>query len=254
MDQVRIRIPYSLAKDSFTYPRMFFMSLSLIFRWGRVGYKGQVNLVDCGSDESKAIATLEKKFLDKTKNNWSERDNFVPVDGKYKLVEMDADGGDESDEVDNATDEGPSNAKAVKVEKEEIPDSKLESELQELIKMICDIKAMELAASELEFDTKRNPLGKVSAAQIKAGYETLSNIAKLLEEGASFNSHAIKEFSGEFYTRIPHYFGMTTPPAIKTMDKVKDKIKLLEVLSDVKLGLDLMKEREKENRINPIDR
>ena len=133
-------------------------------------------------------------------------------------------------------------------------ESKLEKELQELMKLICDIKAMELAASELEFDTKRNPLGKVSAAQIKAGYESLARIAELLEEGAPTNSHAIKEASGQFYTRIPHFFGMSTPPAIRTMDKVKEKINLLEVLSDVKLGLELMKKRETEEKINPIDR
>ena len=82
---------------------------------------------------------------------------------------MDADE-DEEEEVKNEDDcDGPTSKKTVKVEKEEVVESKLESALQELIKMICDIKAMELEASELEFDTKRNPLGKVSAAQIKAG-------------------------------------------------------------------------------------
>jgi len=223
-------------------------------RWGRVGYKGQTNLIACGGDEDKAIQAMEKKFQDKTKNKWSERDDFQPVDGKYKLVEMDADE-DEEEEVKKEDDcDGPTSKKTVKVEKEEVVESKLESALQELIKMICDIKAMELEASELEFDTKRNPLGKVSAAQIKAGYESLATIAKLLEEGAQPNSSALKELSGEFYTRIPHFFGMSTPPAIRTMDKVREKIKLLEVLSDVKLGLDLMKQRRAEEKINPIDR
>ena len=78
-------------------------------RWGRVGYKGQVNLISCGGDEAKAIAALEKKFQEKTKNKWSERDNFQPVDGKYKLVEME--GGEDEGEDEN---DEPAN-KAVKV-------------------------------------------------------------------------------------------------------------------------------------------
>ena len=35
-----------------------------------------------------------KKFKDKTKNNWDDRDNFEPAAGKYTLLEM-ADSDDE---------------------------------------------------------------------------------------------------------------------------------------------------------------
>ena len=82
-------------------------------RWGRVGYKGQVNLIPCGGDEAKAIAAFEKKFQEKTKNKWCDRDSFQPVDGKYKLVEMDGGGGDDGDD-DSENDTEPAN-KAVKV-------------------------------------------------------------------------------------------------------------------------------------------
>jgi len=56
-------------------------------RWGRVGYDGQSKLVDCGNDVSKAIATFEKKFCEKTKNTWDERKEFMKAPGKYDLVE-----------------------------------------------------------------------------------------------------------------------------------------------------------------------
>ena len=39
-----------------------------------------------------------KKFSDKTKNKWENRHKFVAVPGKYTLIEMDDDSGDE--EVD----------------------------------------------------------------------------------------------------------------------------------------------------------
>lgn len=36
-----------------------------------------------------AIKDFEKKFKDKTKNNWSDRENFIPHKGKYTLIEVD---------------------------------------------------------------------------------------------------------------------------------------------------------------------
>lgn len=36
-----------------------------------------------------------KKFTDKTKNKWENRHKFVPVPGKYTLIEMDDDSEDE---------------------------------------------------------------------------------------------------------------------------------------------------------------
>ena len=52
-------------------------------------------------DKDGAIKDFKKKFKDKTKNNWDERDNFQPVQGKYTMIEMD-DGGDEEDEQEMA--------------------------------------------------------------------------------------------------------------------------------------------------------
>ena len=41
---------------------------------------------------------FNKKFKEKTRNDWSDRDNFVPQPGKYTLIEM----GDEDDNDDQA--------------------------------------------------------------------------------------------------------------------------------------------------------
>lgn len=38
-----------------------------------------------------AIKDFEKKFKDKTKNNWSDRANFVSHPGKYTMIEVDGD-------------------------------------------------------------------------------------------------------------------------------------------------------------------
>ncbi len=40
-------------------------------------------------NQSNGEKEFEKKFRDKTKNAWADRENFVPHDGKYEIVDMD---------------------------------------------------------------------------------------------------------------------------------------------------------------------
>ena len=63
-------------------------------RWGRVGEPGQNAMKYCASMED-GKKEFCKKFKDKTKNSWDDRDNFVPVKGKYTLLEMDDEEGGE---------------------------------------------------------------------------------------------------------------------------------------------------------------
>ena len=48
-------------------------------------------------DAQSAIKSFEKKFKDKTSNNWANRANFSPVKGKYTLIEMDSGADEETD-------------------------------------------------------------------------------------------------------------------------------------------------------------
>ncbi|XP_043538457.1 uncharacterized protein LOC122543761 isoform X2 [Chiloscyllium plagiosum] len=64
-----------------------------------VGKVGQHNLISCGSDLNKAKEIFEKKFLDKTKNTWSNRVSFEKVAGKYDLLTRDYSGDAPADEV-----------------------------------------------------------------------------------------------------------------------------------------------------------
>lgn len=41
---------------------------------------------------------FDKKFKDKTRNDWSDRNNFIPHPGKYTMIEM----GDEDDDDEQA--------------------------------------------------------------------------------------------------------------------------------------------------------
>lgn len=59
------------------------------FRWGRVGVKGQDKLNGPYSSQQSAIDVFEKKFSDKTKNQWFDRKNFVSYPRSYTWLEMD---------------------------------------------------------------------------------------------------------------------------------------------------------------------
>jgi len=50
-----------------------------------------------------AIADFKKKFQDKTKNKWDERDKFKAQPGKYTLLEMGEDDDDDDVDDDNST-------------------------------------------------------------------------------------------------------------------------------------------------------
>jgi len=209
------------------------------FRWGRVGYDGQNALHKCGGSLDAAMKTFQKKFQDKTKNDWNLKDEFVKYPGKYDLLQMDYNN-DKTEE-------------AVKEELKDdikVPDSKLDDKLQKLIKLICDVKSMEDAVVEMKYDAKKVPLGKLTKEQIKAGYAALKEIDSLIANGDIGRN--LSNACSEFYTRIPHEFGMQVPAVIRTKQMVKEKIKLLEALEDIEIAITMLKGGDKSE--NPIDR
>jgi len=161
----------------------------------------------------------------KTKNKWEDKDDFVKVPGKYELVD-----------VKVAVDE-PDNAPKKKKQKVDVKvlESQLHKKVQELIELICDKGIMEETLKTMQFDIDKAPLGKVTEDQIKAGYQALSKIADVINKKGPGNQ--LSDACSDFYTRIPHFFGMKRPPTLNTLDEIKAKIELLEALSDIQQGM-----------------
>ncbi|XP_062916245.1 poly [ADP-ribose] polymerase 2 isoform X1 [Mobula hypostoma] len=213
-------------------------------RWGRVGKVGQNKLIPCGADLQKAKDIFEKKFSDKTKNEWSQRANFEKVAGKYDMLTLDYSG----NSVEQNAQEGKEPEAGAKVPQVE---SKLDHRLQELMKLICDIKAMEEMVLQMKYDTRKAPLGKLTTEQIKAGYCSLRKIEDCLNRNVT--GKALLEACNEFYTRIPHDFGLKTPPLIRTRKELQEKISLLEALSDIEVAIGVVK-KDQNSTENPLDR
>ncbi|XP_030067246.1 poly [ADP-ribose] polymerase 2 isoform X2 [Microcaecilia unicolor] len=215
-------------------------SFNVWMRWGRVGKVGQKSLVPCGGDLEKAKEIFQKKFFDKTKNSWTERERFEKVTGKYDILKMEYKKNTQDDENKVEID----TAKVPKLE------SKLDPRVQSLIELICNIQAIEEVIIEMKYDTKKAPLGKLTEEQIKAGYQSLKKIEDCIKKQQT--GKALVEACNEFYTRIPHDFGLRTPSLIRTKEDLKDKIQLLEALSDIEIAVKLVKS-ELSNPDHPLD-
>uniref|UniRef100_A0A7N5ZVD1 Poly [ADP-ribose] polymerase n=1 Tax=Anabas testudineus TaxID=64144 RepID=A0A7N5ZVD1_ANATE len=212
---------------------------SVWMRWGRVGKVGQNSFTACGGDLLKAKDIFKKKFFDKTKNEWEQRANFEKVAGKYDMVFMDY-STNEKEENQTTVDTAP---------KKRI--CKLDVKIQSLLDLICDIKAMEECVLEMKFDTRKAPLGKLTSEQIRAGYAALKRIEACLKKKGS--SRELLEACNQFYTRIPHDFGLKTPPIIRTEEELKEKIELLEALSDIQIAVKMVQSSVDSDE-HPLDR
>ncbi|XP_060901317.1 poly [ADP-ribose] polymerase 2 [Labrus mixtus] len=212
---------------------------SVWLRWGRVGKVGQNSLTAFGGDLLKAKDFFKKKFLDKTKNEWEDRASFEKVAGKYDMVFMDY---STNEKEENLTTVDAAPQKRI---------SKLDLKIQSLLEMICDIKAMEECVLEMKFDTKKAPLGKLTSEQIRAGYTALKKIEDCLKKKGS--GRELLEACNQFYTRIPHDFGLKTPPMIRSEDELKEKIALLEALSDIQIAVKMV-QSSGDGDEHPLDR
>jgi predicted DNA-binding WGR domain protein len=244
-------------------------------RWGRVGLNGQGKVRSCveffGSfadtdvtssssssssfpqgepcgDLGAAKALFEKKFREKTKNQWSNRKNFVSYNGKYDLIDVSY---SDSDEEEEQQQQQSPKKKGGKLEID-IPDTKLPKNVVKLIELISDQKNMNKALIEMDIDTKKMPLGKLSRKQLKKGYTILSDIE---DEISGKNRKArLIDLSNQFYTHIPHSFGMRVPPLITTSKMVSQKTEMLDSMSNMEIAAKLMKKKDGDKIENPIDR
>ncbi|KAL9652790.1 hypothetical protein ABK040_010822 [Willaertia magna] len=205
-------------------------------KWGRTGAKKpRSKLFKHNGDLKKAKADFEKKFSDKSGNDWSKRTNFKFKKGKYDLVHVDY-----SADTNNNEDEGEEEDKP-------IPDSKLDTRLQELIKFISNKSFIADTMREFELDIDKLPLGKLSKAQIQNGYGFLTRIQDALD-GKS--DEDLEELSSRFYTCIPHA-STRRLPTIDNRTLLKKKIELVESLGQLELVSKVL--TTKQYDINPID-
>ncbi|KAM5293244.1 LOW QUALITY PROTEIN: protein mono-ADP-ribosyltransferase PARP3 [Ctenodactylus gundi] len=218
-------------------------------RWGRVGEVGQskINRFTCLEDAKK---DFEKKFQDKTKNSWAERDHFVAHPNKYTLIEVQgkAEGQEAIVKV-----VGDPRRTVVK----QVQPCSLDLATQQLITNIFSKDMFKNTMALMSLDVKKMPLGKLSKQQIARGFQALEALEVALKSPTD-GGQSLEELSSQFYTVIPHNFGRSQPPPINSPELLQAKKDMLLVLADIELAQTLQAAPKEEERVekipHPLDR
>ncbi|XP_051118900.1 poly [ADP-ribose] polymerase 2 [Andrographis paniculata] len=202
------------------------------FRWGRVGVKGQDKLNGPYTSQQAAITEFEKKFVDKTRNSWTNRKNFVSRPRCYTWLEMDY--------SDTKTAQSVKEKCESKVPKEP-QESRLEARIAKFISLICNMSMMQQQMMEIGYNAEKLPLGKLSKSTILKGYDVLKRISDVISQA---DRKTLEQLSGEFYTVIPHDFGFkkTSLFTIDTPQKLKSKLEMVEALGEIEVAMKLLED------------
>lgn len=128
--------------------------------------------------------------------------------------------------------------------------SKLDDKVKKLIELIFNRTAMISQMEKMNYDVKKMPLGKLKKSTLDKGYAALKKIESALKS----SSGNLKQLSDEFYTLIPHSYGMKAPPVINSTNLLKEKLQMLETLTDIEIANKLENEsEEKQEPMHPTD-
>lgn len=221
-------------------------------RWGRVGEYGQVKTMG-PLDLEGAQKEFDKKFKDKSGHKWDERSEPAKK-GKYTFLERNYE--DDEDEAENQVKDE---------EDEEKVESKLPRQTQRLMELIFNSNHFNAVLEQIGYNANKLPLGKLSKATLKTGFEHLHELASLIKHPSlaqnKYNTsqkEAIEDFSNKYYSTIPHEFGRNRPPAIDNNELLRSEIAMLDTLTDMEVANQIMKttgdkDKDAEN-VNLLDK
>ena len=94
---------------------------------------------------------------------------------------------------------------------------------------------------EIGYDSKKMPLGKLSSSTLLNGLNILKNIEIELNN-ENPNKENLTKLSSQFYSQIPHNFGFKKMAnfIIDSTEKIKEKIDMINALSDMKITLNIL--------------
>ncbi|XP_018568768.1 poly [ADP-ribose] polymerase [Anoplophora glabripennis] len=203
-----------------------------LFRsWGRIGTTIGGNKVEPMSTLVEAKKQFRSFYEAKTGNAWEQHNFFVKVPGR--MCPIDVDYGD-MDQI---------NLDIVEA------DSNLPKPVQDLMRLIFDINSMKKLMAEFELDMEKMPLGKLSSAQIRKAFAVLGELQQLIDSGNP-DEMQLLDATNRFYTFIPHSFGVDDPPILRDSEVIKQKLEMLDSLTEMEIAYNLMKSSGSEHTVD----
>jgi predicted DNA-binding WGR domain protein len=210
-------------------------SFSHYIRYGRIGEVGVMTYNDYGSAKE-AVGAFEKQFKAKTGNSWASRGTFKHKTGKYFMSDISYE--EEAEDIDEEV-----------MKEAKVPDSKLDSRIQDLLKILSDQKMMQNALIKLEIDPKKMPLGKIDKKQLDKGQAILKQLLDLVDQDP--DDEDIDDLSSQFYTLIPYSCGRKIPPRIDNTQILAKYMEMLDELRNIEVAVKITEVKEKDE--NPLD-
>ena len=142
---------------------------------------------------------FNKKFKDKSGHKWADRSEPAKK-GKYTFIERSYEE-DDDDNEDGKADSG------VKKEEEDEDAPKIESKLprqtQRLMELIFNQNHFNAVLESIGYNANKLPLGKLSKATLKQGFDHLNELASLIKHPAlSQNKYGVSQHEVSLYFRV----------------------------------------------------
>lgn len=203
-------------------------------RYGRISEHGKP-LTTMYSDEASGRGAFEKQFKTKTGNAWGTK-TFVKKPNKYFLSDVSYDDIIKEDDIKKTV---------------QIPESKLDKRVQDLVTMLTNTSGMEQAMVSLNIDMKKMPLGKIKASQLDLAGNILDEIETLIDDDNDDKTKYVT-LSNQFYTYLP--MASTGRRKLPVIDNTEIIQKYKDMITDLKniVVTVQIKENVKTDE-NPID-
>jgi len=225
--------------------------------WGRVGESGQRKLEQNLVLES-AMSSSSKKFKDKTGLTWDKRYG-APKANKYTLIEKSY-----NDDPDDALEKIGNTSEKGKALEDKPSACMLSPKLQDLVRFLFNPDNMKSAMTSQNYNYNKLPLGKLSKTTIKKGYLALKDLGEVIQNPDAAKAKyrgtlkdIFSDLSSKYHTIIPHDFGRKRPAPINTEDQLKAEVDLVEMLGNMRISNEVLKEtetsREGQSAVHSLD-
>ena len=194
----------------------------VLYRWGRIGFFGQVNYVIYQTFEE-----AREAFLIKLQGKLEYGYIKIKMQNKIKQEKN-------NDELDK-NDDG------------------LEKPLANLIRLIFDLKSMNQQMMKIGYDSDKIPLGQLSPQVISQGYKFLKNLENIIgntNDKKNINTKEIYDLSSKYFTIIPHNFGMNNMHkfVINSQERIKEENELLDSIKNIKIVSGILQQTNNNNK------
>ena len=180
----------------------------VLYRWGRIGFFGQVNYVIHESFEEAREAFL-------TKLQGKLEYGYIKIKMEAKIKEE-----KKNDDID-------------------MDDEGLEKPLANLIRLVFDLKTMNQQIIKIGYDSDKIPLGQISPEVIKKGFQYLKQLENIIgdNDNKKINTKEVYDLSSKYFTLIPHNFGMHHMHkfVINCSERIKEENELLNSIKNLKV-------------------